>query len=96
VKLEMASRPAGAKVVDTVDGEVLGTTPFHIEFARSEAELQLRFEKAGYEPQVRPFKLDADTNVTVDLARRHKGGARKKPPHPAASAPAAPDEPAKL
>jgi serine/threonine protein kinase len=93
VRLEMASRPAGAKVVDTVDGEVLGTTPFHVELARSEAELQLRFEKAGYEPQVRPFKLDADSAVTVDLARRRKGTARHKP-RPAAAP--VPDEPAKL
>jgi hypothetical protein len=93
IRLKMASRPPGAKVVDTVDGEVLGTTPFQVEFAKSETELQLRFEKAGFEPQERPFRLAADSEVTVDLVRRRGKG--KHRPRPAPAAPGA-DEPAKL
>ncbi len=67
VTLEVASNPAGAKVVRIADGAVLGVTPLKVEAARSEAPAALRLELDGYQSTERSVALTANASLSVDL-----------------------------
>ena len=66
VELRLASVPAGAKVVDNVDGELLGVTPLVLTRPRG-GTLTLRFEKDGYNASTRTMPLDGDRAFELTL-----------------------------
>ena len=79
--------PAGAKVVDNVDGELLGVTPLVLTRPRG-GTLTLRFEKDGYSASTRTMPLDGDRAFELTLEQKPKKRERK-PREPS-------NEPAKL
>jgi hypothetical protein len=87
VELRLVSLPAGAKVVDNVDGQVLGVTPLVLTRPRG-GTLTLRFEKDGYTASTRTMALDGDRAFELTLEQKPKKKERKprEPSH----------EPAKL
>jgi eukaryotic-like serine/threonine-protein kinase len=87
VTLRLASIPAGAKVLNDGNGEVLGTTPLVLTRPIG-GSIKLKFEKTGYVANAREIPLDTDH--TVDLTLEQKKAKIKK------QKAAADDEPAKL
>jgi hypothetical protein len=79
--------PDGAKVVDNVDGTLLGLTPLVLTRPRG-GTLTLRFEKDGYSASTRTMALDGDRAFELTLEQKPKKKERKprEPSH----------EPAKL
>ncbi len=67
VTLEVASRPAGAKVIRVEDGAVLGVTPLKVDAARVEAPVALRLELDGHQATERTVALTANASLSVDL-----------------------------
>jgi eukaryotic-like serine/threonine-protein kinase len=88
VELRLASVPAGAKVVDNVDGEMLGVTPLVLTRPRG-GTLTLRFEKDGYNASTRTMPLDGDRAFELTLEQKPKKRERKPREQPSS-------EPAKL
>ena len=87
VEVRLASIPAGAKVVDNVDGQLLGLTPLVLTRPRG-GTLTLRFEKDGYSASTRTMALDGDRAFELTLEQKPKKRERK-PREPS-------NEPAKL
>ena len=87
VEVRLASVPAGAKVVDNVDGQLLGLTPLVLTRPRG-GTLTLRFEKDGYSASTRTMALDGDRAFELTLEQKPKKRERK-PREPS-------NEPAKL
>jgi eukaryotic-like serine/threonine-protein kinase len=87
VEVRLASVPAGAKVVDNVDGQLLGLTPLVLTRPRG-GTLTLRFEKDGYSASTRTMALDGDRAFELTLEQKPKKKERK-PREPS-------NEPAKL
>ncbi len=87
VELRLVSMPAGAKVVDNVDGELLGVTPLVLTRPRG-GTLTLRFEKDGFNASTRTMPLDGDRAFELTLEQKPKKRDRK-PREPS-------NEPAKL
>ena len=87
VELRLASVPAGAKVVDNADGELLGLTPLVLTRPRG-GTLTLRFEKDGYTASTRTMPLDGDRAFELTL--------EQKPKKPSTSRGSPSSEPAKL
>jgi eukaryotic-like serine/threonine-protein kinase len=87
VEVRLASIPAGAKVVDNVDGQLLGLTPLVLTRPRG-GTLTVRFEKDGYSASTRTMALDGDRAFELTLEQKPKKRERKprEPSH----------EPAKL
>jgi len=85
VELRLASSPAGAKVVDSADGETLGVTPLVLSRPRG-GTLTLRFEKDGYTASTRTMPLDGDR--AFDLTLEQKPKKREHKPHETSSEPA--------
>ena len=85
--MRLASVPAGAKVVDNVDGQLLGMTPLVLTRPRG-GTLTLRFEKDGYSASTRTMALDGDRAFELTLEQKPKKRERK-PREPS-------NEPAKL
>jgi eukaryotic-like serine/threonine-protein kinase len=87
VEVRLASVPAGAKVVDNLDGQLLGVTPLVLTRPRG-GTLTLRFEKDGYSASTRTMALDGDHAFELTLEQKPKKRERKprEPSH----------EPAKL
>jgi hypothetical protein len=71
VELRLASVPAGAKVVDNVDGEMLGLTPLVLTRPRG-GTLTLRFEKDGYTASTKTMPLDGDRAFELTLEQKPK------------------------
>jgi serine/threonine-protein kinase len=71
IELRLASVPAGAKVVDNVDGELLGVTPLVLTRPRG-GTLTLRFEKDGYSASTRTMPLDGDRAFELTLEQQQK------------------------
>ena len=71
IELRLASIPAGAKVVDNVDGEMLGVTPLVLTRPRG-GTLTLRFEKDGYSASTRTMPLDGDRAFELTLEQQQK------------------------
>ena len=71
VELRLASVPAGAKVVDNVDGEMLGLTPLVLTRPRG-GTLTLRFEKDGYTASTKTMPLDGDRAFELTLEQKAK------------------------
>ena len=71
VELRLASTPAGAKVVDNVDGELLGLTPLVLTRPRG-GTLTLRFEKDGYTASTKTMPLDGDRAFELTLEQKPK------------------------
>jgi serine/threonine-protein kinase len=88
VRVQFGSRPGQARVVRVSDGAVLGTTPFEQAFPAG-GELEVRFEKPGFEPVVRKLGLQRDLDEQVSLARSRAPGRRRHTTNEG-------DEPAKL
>jgi hypothetical protein len=86
VELRLASSPAGAKVVDNVDGELLGVTPLVLTRPRG-GTLTLRFEKDGYNASTRTMPLDGDRAFELTLEQKPKKR-DKKPREPSSAEPA--------
>jgi serine/threonine protein kinase len=89
IELRLASVPAGAKVVDSADGEMLGVTPLVLSRPRG-GSVTLRFEKDGYNASTRTMPLDGDRAFELTLEQKPKK--RDHKPHE----PSSPSEPAKL
>jgi serine/threonine-protein kinase len=88
VELRLASVPAGAKVVDNADGELLGVTPLVLSRSRG-GSLTLRFEKDGYNATTRTMPLDGDRAFELTLEQKPKKREHKPRGEPSS-------EPAKL
>jgi hypothetical protein len=88
VELRLASVPAGAKVVDNVDGEMLGVTPLVLTRPRG-GTIALRFEKDGYTASTRTMPLDGDRAFELTLEQKPK---KQHKPRDSSSS----SEPAKL
>jgi eukaryotic-like serine/threonine-protein kinase len=71
VELRLASTPNGAKVVDNVDGELLGVTPLVLSRPRG-GTLTLRFEKDGYTASTKTMPLDGDRAFELTLEQKPK------------------------
>ena len=76
VELRLASVPDGAKVVDNVDGKLLGLTPLVLTRPRG-GTLTLRFEKDGYNASTRTMALDGDRAFELTLEQKPKKKERK-------------------
>jgi len=87
IELRLASIPAGAKVVDNVDGEMLGVTPLVLTRPRG-GTLTLRFEKDGYNASTRTMPLDGDRAFELTLEQKPKKKERKTPREPSSAEPA--------
>jgi serine/threonine protein kinase len=87
IELRLASVPAGAKVVDNVDGELLGLTPLVLTRPRG-GTLTLRFEKDGYNASTRTMPLDGDRAFELTLEQKPKKKERKTPREPSSAEPA--------
>jgi serine/threonine protein kinase len=70
IVLRLDSDPAGARVLRTSDGTVLGTTPLERTVDRGDQELELVIEKRGFRSETLRLRLDADVQRTVTLQRR--------------------------
>ena len=82
VRLEIATHPAGARVVRADTGEALGTTPWVQAFDVQESPLPLRIELAGHATVERALPRDRDAQLVLDLAPLTR--TRPKASHPAA------------
>ena len=71
VELRLASVPGGARVVDNVDGELLGVTPLVLTRPRG-GTLTLRFEKDGFNASTRTMPLDGDRAFELTLEQKPK------------------------
>jgi serine/threonine protein kinase len=71
IELRLVSVPAGAKVVDNVDGEMLGLTPLVLTRPRG-GTMTLRFEKDGYAASTRTMPLDGDRALELTLEQKPK------------------------
>ena len=69
IELRLASVPAGAKVVDNVDGELLGVTPLVLTRPRG-GTLTVRLEKDGYQASTRTMPLDGDRAFELTLEQQ--------------------------
>ena len=87
IELRLASVPAGAKVVDNVDGELLGLTPLVLTRPRG-GTLTLRFEKDGYNASTRTMPLDGDRAFELTLEQKPRKKERKTPREPSSAEPA--------
>jgi hypothetical protein len=90
IELRLASVPAGAKVVDNVDGELLGVTPLVLTRPRG-GTLTVRLEKDGYQPSTRTMPLDSDRSFELTLEQQKAKKKEHKPPRdrdPSTSEPA--------
>jgi hypothetical protein len=87
------TQPAGAQVIRASDGTTLGTTPFRASFPAAEDAIELRLERAGYEPVRRlvPLSRDRDEVITLSPKRPPRSRPRAKPADTQQ-----PEEPAKL
>jgi hypothetical protein len=88
VELRIASVPAGARVVNNVDGEMLGVTPLVLSRPRG-GSLTLRVEKDGYTANTRTLPLDGDRAFELTLDQKPKKKEHKPRGEPST-------EPAKL
>jgi hypothetical protein len=79
--------PAGAKVVDNVDGELLSVTPLILTRPRG-GTLTVRLEKDGYNPSTRTMPLDGDRAFELTLEQKPKKKEHKAPREPSVSEPA--------
>jgi serine/threonine-protein kinase len=90
IELRLASVPAGAKVVDNVDGELLGVTPLVLTRPRG-GTLTVRLEKDGYQASTRTMPLDGDRAFELTLEQQKAKKKEHKPPRdrdPSTSEPA--------
>jgi hypothetical protein len=90
VELRLASVPAGAKVVDNIDGELLGVTPLVLTRPRG-GTLTVRLEKDGYLASTRTMPLDGDRAFELTLEQQKVKKKEHKPPRerePSTSEPA--------
>jgi hypothetical protein len=92
IELRLASVPNGAKVVDNVDGQILGVTPLVLSRPRG-GTLTLRFEKDGYAASTHTMPLDGDRAFELTLEQHKAKSKGHKPPAPREPVVA---EPAKL
>jgi serine/threonine-protein kinase len=86
VELRLDSTPSGVKVVDNVDGELLGLTPLVLTRPRG-GTLTLRFEKDGYNASTKTMPLDGDRAFELTLEQKPKKRDHK-PREPSAPEPA--------
>jgi hypothetical protein len=81
VKVNLSSRPAGAKVVDGTTGAVLGVTPVELVRPAATAPLEVRLEKAGFETVSESVAFDRDRAQEIALpalpVAEESGGAEK-------------------
>lgn len=77
VRVRVSTKPAGASVSE--HGVLLGRTPMELVWPKSAAKT-LTFQLAGYQEQSKALRLEADTEVEVELvqAPRKGGGASGK------------------
>jgi hypothetical protein len=88
IELRLASVPAGAKVVDNVDGELLGVTPLVLTRPRG-GTLTVRLEKDGYLATTRTMPLDGDRAFELTLEQQKpKKKEHRTPRDPSTSEPA--------
>jgi serine/threonine-protein kinase len=100
IVVNIASAPAGARVVRESDGALLGETPLSRSWPRASGATRLRLELAGYEPQKIVVPLDLGVDLKIALARaappapRASGSDVKRrkltPAHPAPTPPPPP------
>ena len=100
-RIQMRSRPPGARVVRVADGSPLGTTPFELTVPGGPGgRMEVRVERDGYLPETRSLALDADHPESFELekraAARPPGGKRPKPRPKTPDDPPPIEEPAKL
>jgi serine/threonine-protein kinase len=78
IELRLASVPAGAKVVDNIDGELLGVTPLVLTRPRG-GTLTVRLEKDGYQASTRTMPLDSDRAFELTLEQQKAKKREHKP-----------------
>ncbi|HZH04847.1 MAG TPA: PEGA domain-containing protein, partial [Myxococcaceae bacterium] len=83
VTITIRSTPAGAWLSRADSGKGLGTTPFQGTFEKSPEGVTVRFEREGFQPEVRRISLDEDLDLHVDLQlppsrRANKVAAKKR------------------
>jgi serine/threonine-protein kinase len=96
VAVRIDSRPAGAMVVRSRDGEVLGKTPLEESWRLGPGVEKLRLELDGYRPESVQVPLDRGLVVRVELKKEREAvrPSRPKPrPSQKAAAPARPSPP---
>jgi eukaryotic-like serine/threonine-protein kinase len=94
VKISIASKPGGARVVRVADSALLGVTPIHdLEMQAGEGTLEVRLDKDGYEPATATIALFGDQREEVQLKPRAVRPPRK---HSSRTPSTSSDEPAKL
>ncbi|MFO0578476.1 MAG: serine/threonine-protein kinase [Polyangia bacterium] len=80
VKLSIASEPPGAQVVSTVDGKILGKTPWQLERPRPDGKLEVVLRLDGYAETKLVFDGQSDDARQIKLAAQ--------PPAPVPAMPA--------
>ncbi|HSS39159.1 MAG TPA: protein kinase [Polyangia bacterium] len=75
VTVRFTSAPAGAMVVDTRTGRVVGMTPFEASIRRADRPLELILRKRGCNSKRVTVDLSRNTETTVTLDKRASAGA---------------------
>ncbi|HEX5060453.1 MAG TPA: serine/threonine-protein kinase [Kofleriaceae bacterium] len=70
VEIGIVSTPAGASVYRTGETVALGVTPFTVPLSRSDKPVQMRFEKAGFQPKTIEVPIAASLEIEVSLAKQ--------------------------
>jgi eukaryotic-like serine/threonine-protein kinase len=78
VDIGVESTPAGAAVYRASETIALGVTPFTVALPSSSKPVQLRFEKAGYQPKTVEVQLEIDLEIEVSLSRQREAVAAKR------------------
>jgi serine/threonine-protein kinase len=81
IRLEIVTTPDGASVYRSVDGVLLGTTPFAREIERTDGQAEFILKKAGYRDQRVALPADQDGMTGIRLTPEpHRRPAKKDPP----------------
>jgi eukaryotic-like serine/threonine-protein kinase len=78
ISVSVATSPAGADVINTQDGQLLGLTPYQASFPRGKGTLQIVVEKAGYRPQPKTLSLAEDNALDLILIKEPDVGATER------------------
>jgi hypothetical protein len=70
VSVIVETTPKGAKVFVGTEKKPRGTTPYTLELDRSDAEVQIRLERSGYEDEQRTVSLAGDTTLGIELEKK--------------------------
>jgi hypothetical protein len=70
VDIGFVTAPVGVTVYRVGETVALGVTPFTVPLPRSDKPVELRFEKAGYQPKTVEVPVEEDLEIEVSLSRQ--------------------------